>query len=1213
MKKLNMNHVALITVLMMCCLITVFAVTGGSYKLTEAEEQFIETDTVRIAHITDMHYYPIRFCYNGPDEDSAFEKDMRADTRLLIENSAVYMEMLKEIKENGQNIDYILATGDLAKDGERAAHIDVANSLRKLQNDIREAGNPDFQIFVVMGNHDIYNSETYTYSENGYAEQAEGVTRKDISIIYSSLGFPDITEQEAQAFYTPEELAETIVPYETDGDSFINSTTADGINIERLFEQAEDYETETDYAHGELSYYAVTDNGVSFLAIDEEDSNEEDHHVLTATVTENVTDFFTEKENTDNNGLKVAFLHHNLLPQYPKEPTLLSGFIVNDWVMVADYFADLGVRYAFSGHSHANSISNHISFNNNQIIDTETAASVSYVGCVRYNEIKMGTVGGKYAEKYLTENTLINEVDFTPLIEEGYLDSDFFTENNVSQYMEGNICKDISEYSKTRIYVNVIDNYMVKYLSPEIIPTLVDMVKDYIPDSFGIFSLSSLKNMLDTIVVNLISEIETKVLDDYVYSGDNPLYQNGQNKLLGYLEELLDEVRALSITSDNRNIIDIAFACFFINTNGEFYGEFDDLPAYIKEGITNLENGSVVRDLIGILLNKETGLYRILEGLLTETLNLSEGLTYSQINSINGLGNGILNIEGFNIASVNIDELLRAALSLLDISIIDVGSGSVLDFIDEEIDSYLTDSLCTGLGEIASDILLSFALDYSIDASYDAPVLIAMNTGDTLTYIDEPRPDNPTVLNGKLPSKLSVNFGPDASTTKNFVWFTDKRVDNSVIKYSTKSDMSGAVTANGEFEIYAHTYAQIDVGVFATYGVSEIGRHTLSLTGLTPATTYYYQVGSSGFGDNGYFSPVYSFKTAPSENSAFDVLLFSDPQGYTSKSYKEVFKVLNDVDSVFSDGYDFVMSPGDNVDNSQNMAHYDYLFDTDQAFWGNTTFVTAIGNHETSAFEEGGEYTASSESVVVAPYNNSLLYTNLSLPEQNTLTGAYYSFDYSGVHFAVLNTNDINSNDQLGSIQVEWLKSDLNSTEKEYKVVLMHKSLYSSGSHSFDSDVVAMRAQLTPIFSELGVSLVLAGHDHTYSTTYYLDKDGNEIKTSANGKSKIGDKGTLYVTLGTVGNKFYDWKDNPDVPVNYGKDLHDPMLGDPVFGKLSFDGKDLYFEAYQYDLETGEITELKTENNTLVIVVISVVSVFVLGGGVALTVIYLKKKKAAIV
>lgn len=1201
----KLNRFLIITIVLMCSIITLFAATNN--LITSAEDEYEEEGVIRIAHITDMHYYPLRYCYNGTDPEADFLVDMRAESRLLIENSAIFIKVLEGIREKGQDLDYLVLSGDLAKDGERASHIDIANALRKLQNDIRADGNPDFQVLVIFGNHDIYNDATYEYSGDGMRKPAPNVTRKELSKIYSGLGYPDMDEADALEFYTDEELNLTLVPYDKDDDAYIHSNNAANLDIEWLYARKENYNSLKDYGHGELSYYVTSDKGASFMMIDEEDSNAEDGHLLSATFTANIFDFFADCADSDDNYTKIIVLHHNIVPQHPLEDTMMAGFTVEDWVTVADFFADLGVRYSFSGHMHANSISHHISFNNNQITDIETGSSSSYAGGVRYSDISYGYIGDTYAEKLTTMLELTKEVDFGYIIDNEYLDDEFFTENRVDHLIEGKKCTDISEYAKIRIYENAIDNYMVKYLSPEIVPELLSMVKGYIPDKVMGLPLGSIKNSIDIIVDNLISEIETKVLDDYTYGGDNPICANGENKLFGFLEELVGEVRGLSITSRDDSIIEVFFFCFFAHIDGALYTSIDQLPSHIREGIDNLRNGSVVESLLEILLDKDKGVYKILAGLLTREMNLSEGLSANDMNLLNSLG-GVLGIENFNVASVNLDKLVRAALSFLDIGL-DIGTGTALDFVDTMLNSYLTKSFSTGLGQIAANALLAFAIDESPNVSYDDPIPITLSAGDEFTFIDIAREDNPTVANGKLPSMITVSFGEDSRTDKNFVWFTDKRVNATEIRYSEKEDMTGAVTVSGEFAVYAHTYAQIDVGVFATYGTGEIGRHSVELKNLKPGTEYYYQVGASGFGMGGYWSPVYSTATAPDDNKEFDILLFADPQGYTQSSYDEVFEVLNNIESVFINGYDFVISMGDNVDNSKNMAHYRYLLNTCPEFFANTTFVTATGNHESSSFVVDDSFNPSSADVVITPYNNSLLYYNVSAPEQNAATGLYYSFDYSGVHFTVLNTNDLENN-KLSAAQVRWLEEDLANTDKAHKVVIMHKSLYSSGSHSFDIDVIEMRKQLTPIFYNNGVHLVLGGHDHTYSTTYYLDGEG-EIARKGAYKSKIGDKGILFVTLGTIGDKFYNWQDNPDIPVRYGEELHAPTLSRPVFGRLYYDGEELYYEAYEYDLETGEINELKPKNNIIAIIAVVAGSSAVLSGGIAITVIHLKKKRAA--
>ena len=78
----------------------------------------------------------------------------------------------------------------------------------------------------------------------------------------------------------------------------------------------------------------------------------------------------------------------------------------------------------------------------------------------------------------------------------------------------------------------------------------------------------------------------------------------------------------------------------------------------------------------------------------------------------------------------------------------------------------------------------------------------------------------------------------------------------------------------------------------------------------------------------------------------------------------------------------------------------------------------------------------------------------------------------------VLNTNDLNSDNTLGAKQLEWLKADAAASDKPWKIVSLHKAIYSNGSHYDDKDVVALRKQLSVLMPELDIDIVLQGHDH---------------------------------------------------------------------------------------------------------------------------------------
>ena len=86
----------------------------------------------------------------------------------------------------------------------------------------------------------------------------------------------------------------------------------------------------------------------------------------------------------------------------------------------------------------------------------------------------------------------------------------------------------------------------------------------------------------------------------------------------------------------------------------------------------------------------------------------------------------------------------------------------------------------------------------------------------------------------------------------------------------------------------------------------------------------------------------------------------------------------------------------------------------------------------------------------------------------------YYDFAWGPVHFFALNS-DSNEPDGVSrdSVQANWLREGLAASDAIWKIVYMHASPYSSGTHG-------------PVnwiqwpFSDWGATAVLSGHDHTY-------------------------------------------------------------------------------------------------------------------------------------
>ena len=102
------------------------------------------------------------------------------------------------------------------------------------------------------------------------------------------------------------------------------------------------------------------------------------------------------------------------------------------------------------------------------------------------------------------------------------------------------------------------------------------------------------------------------------------------------------------------------------------------------------------------------------------------------------------------------------------------------------------------------------------------------------------------------------------------------------------------------------------------------------------------------------------------------------------------------------------------------------------------------------------------------------------LYRQRTGFDPYYSFDYEGTHFIILDTSRAESWDQVEDEQLAWLASDLDATVPEDQVfVIYHKPLWLMTIGSGGSDPVH------ELFVEHGVDGVFTGHfHHFFSGTY---------------------------------------------------------------------------------------------------------------------------------
>lgn len=562
------------------------------------------------------------------------------------------------------------------------------------------------------------------------------------------------------------------------------------------------------------------------------------------------------------------------------------------------------------------------------------------------------------------------------------------------------------------------------------------------------------------------------------------------------------------------------------------------------------------------------------------------------------------------------------------------------------VDKYVTDAFCKNLGDYAKRLLVSIAIDESYDGVKlvdgklvsESTHLEYVYNGEKVysgnSYSKEKVEIIPTVENGLLPSNISVahkvvngeishNVIKLAWETKIFTDILEKDDDgnyvqscpDSYIKYSTDKNLSSnVITLKADGSLVRKEYPSIDLGIFyfnMSYLTEVYDDYVITIENLDSNTKYYYQVGSDEYG----WSDVYSFTTAKASNAdSYTIMAISDIQGSVEKNYTDSLPNLLTALSTVTDP-DFIISCGDNVDNGKNIDQWHWMLADQAEVWANNAFVGVPGNHEDTFGE---------------------LSNNVLLPNESTSGLEYYSYFYVNTYYIFLDTNDL-ENDSLSQTQYDWLIQELtkaNSDESvKWIIVSMHKGLYTAGSHAFDSDVIALRAQLTSVFAEYNVDLVLQGHDHTYSVTNYLDKDGNAVENNVDSRGAVVDsEGVLYINLGTMGDKYYNYlysndiKDAFLVRSSVDKKLSRYLTEEgyleltetPVFMSITADNDNLQIQTYT--VVDGEAVSVDNiilshtyvkSNSTLIIILCSVAGAIVIVGIVIMVVGVLRKRKVA--
>lgn len=409
---------------------------------------------------------------------------------------------------------------------------------------------------------------------------------------------------------------------------------------------------------------------------------------------------------------------------------------------------------------------------------------------------------------------------------------------------------------------------------------------------------------------------------------------------------------------------------------------------------------------------------------------------------------------------------------------------------------------------------------------------------------------------GTEPVGVTVSYYTDIYS-RGFAWTTMEDSMDSTVQYleaisedRTNLDWSQAQSVTGTKKVIDKTYYM----------------HKAVVYDLEPGKNYYYRVGSVTYNT---WSDVGLIKVDDNPFDEFTFLFTTDSQQDSISGFQYFANLVKIAYETHPEAA-FMLNGGDITNNN-----YDANHNLDEWLWAmelpkielmDSVFMPVSGNHDAYGTLFADKYALN--------YQGS------------TTGGGYLSFDYGDVHFVLLNTNEYFNPENA---QVKWLEEDLKNTDKCWKIILLHKGLVSTGDHSNDSDVQAIREVLFPIMAKYEVDLVLQGHDHVYFRSrpylygknavgnYFSGKNPNfdevtvtEFKGNEEIVYTVEPNGTVYVTGNYAGSKSYP-------PINYDQSLIFPSIN-PFTGKansaqiqeqmfiaITIDGNELIYKAYTYD------------------------------------------------
>lgn len=244
----------------------------------------------------------------------AYEERSRTDQKCVAETPAIIDAGFEQLAQD-KDTDVILIPGDLVYRGEYQSHIGFRERLYKL----KEQGK---KIYLITARHDYCEDGEPVEFDGDELIPVKGMPREELRDFYKDFGFDSAISEHSESMSYVAQLA-------------------DGIRLLAL------------NCDGDCKDFKGIWDGQMQWALDE------------------------IKKAHDEGQYIFAMTHYPLLP-FSSVMHLIGDAKLTDWENVAEKFADAGLNLIFTGHMHAQAVTDYITKNGNKITDVQTGC---FVGC----------------------------------------------------------------------------------------------------------------------------------------------------------------------------------------------------------------------------------------------------------------------------------------------------------------------------------------------------------------------------------------------------------------------------------------------------------------------------------------------------------------------------------------------------------------------------------------------------------------------------------------------------------------------------------------------------------------------------------------------------------------------------------------------------------------------------------------------------------------